>query len=550
MSAGRPGSKSRSSPSSSAWNGWSSTPRPWPPPRRSRMRRTGDTPSSPGSPRTAASCWSRTAFWLARSRTNAPITPAAEWLVDNFPIVDEQLREIRDDLPADYYHELPKLAEGHLAGYPRVIGLAWAYIAHTDSRFDPESLRRMVVAYQEVEPLTIGELWAIAISLRILLVENLRRLAEQIVRSREARETADGLADGLLGLGPESPEAAMAALRRLSTSALPTAARVQLFQRLRDQDPAVTPALGWLEERPRRPGHSRRGDGPPRAPAPGHDERDRPQRDHEHAAHLVVRLGAVRRERQPRRRGPCAPAARSATMDFATRDRYRHAVEELARGSGRHRGRRRPASAMAMADAGPLADGHATVACRADRDPGYYLISDGRAGARAGPRRPRADGRSGCDAPTSGPRRSGTSGRIAVVTALVLAVPLLLGWGGRGRRGPCSSSPSSRSARRRIWRSPSSIASVTYVLRPETAAPARPRRRRADRAADARRRADAPHQRGGRRGPGRRPRGPLPRRTARATSGSPCSPTGSTPRPSRSPATTSSSRRRRRPSTG
>ena len=82
---------------------------------------------------------------LARAiREERSITPAAEWLVDNFPIVDEQLREIRDDLPPDYYRELPKLAEGHLAGYPRVVGLAWAYIAHTDSRFDPESLRHMV----------------------------------------------------------------------------------------------------------------------------------------------------------------------------------------------------------------------------------------------------------------------------------------------------------------------------------------------------------------------------------------------------------------------
>ena len=143
---------------------------------------------------------------LARAiKDERSITPAAEWLVDNFPIVDEQLREIRDDLPPDYYRGLPKLAEGHLAGYPRVLGLAWAYIAHTDSRFDPESLRRMVRAYQEVEPLTIGELWAVAISLRILLVDNLRRIAEQIVRSRAARQKADELADGLLGLGTDSP---------------------------------------------------------------------------------------------------------------------------------------------------------------------------------------------------------------------------------------------------------------------------------------------------------------------------------------------------------
>ena len=187
---------------------------------------------------------------LARAiKEERSITPAAEWLVDNFPIVDEQLREIRDDLPSNYYNQLPKLVDGHLAGYPRVVGIAWAYIAHTDSRFDPESLRRMVQAYQTVEPLTIGELWAIAISLRILLVENLRRLSEQIVDSRVARETADELADRLLGLGQDSPDASADTLSRISRAALPTPALVQLFQRLRDQDPSATPALGWLEER-------------------------------------------------------------------------------------------------------------------------------------------------------------------------------------------------------------------------------------------------------------------------------------------------------------
>ena len=193
---------------------------------------------------------------LARAiKDERAITPAAEWLVDNFPIVDEQLREIRDDLPPDYYRELPKLAEGHLAGYPRVLGLAWAYIAHTDSRFDPESLRRMVRAYQEVEPLTIGELWAIAISLRILLVENLRRLAEQIVRSRAARQTADELADGLLGLGAESPEAATAALRRLSTSAAADGGARPAVPAPARSGPRGHPRPPLARGAPRRPGH-------------------------------------------------------------------------------------------------------------------------------------------------------------------------------------------------------------------------------------------------------------------------------------------------------
>jgi cyclic beta-1,2-glucan synthetase len=147
-------------------------------------------------------------------REERAITPASEWLVDNYHIVDEQLREIQDDLPSGYYRELPKLAEGHLQGYPRVYGLAWAFVAHTDSRFDPDMLRRFVRSYQRVQPLTIGELWAVAITLRVVLVENLRRLAERIVHEREARQEADTVADRLLGLGGSSIEPAPTVLRR------------------------------------------------------------------------------------------------------------------------------------------------------------------------------------------------------------------------------------------------------------------------------------------------------------------------------------------------
>ena len=71
--------------------------------------------------------------------------------------------------PPGYYRQLPKLAEGPFAGYPRVFGLAWAFVAHTDSHFDPDILRRFIAAYQRVQPLTIGELWAVAITLRIVL---------------------------------------------------------------------------------------------------------------------------------------------------------------------------------------------------------------------------------------------------------------------------------------------------------------------------------------------------------------------------------------------
>src|SRR4030095_14893216 len=133
-------------------------------------------------------------------RNGRTISPAAEWLVDNFHIVEEQLREIREDLPRSYYHELPKLAEGELKGYPRIYALTLAVIAHTDCRLDTSTLRRFIIAYQTIAPLSIGELWAVAITLRLALVENLRRLAVQIVRAREEREQGDKLGDEVLEL--------------------------------------------------------------------------------------------------------------------------------------------------------------------------------------------------------------------------------------------------------------------------------------------------------------------------------------------------------------
>jgi cyclic beta-1,2-glucan synthetase len=176
------------------------------------------------------------------------ITPAGEWLVDNFHLVETQIRQISTDLPPGYYRQLPKLVTGPFAGYPRVFGMAWAFIAHTDSSFDAEILVSYVQAYQEVQPLTIGELWAVSITLQIVLIENLRRLAHQITSNRDARHEADGLADRLLGVSGRPPEPASAVFAERGARPLSEAFAVELVHRLRDQDPKFTPALAWLDE--------------------------------------------------------------------------------------------------------------------------------------------------------------------------------------------------------------------------------------------------------------------------------------------------------------
>ena len=125
-----------------------------------------------------------------------------------------------------------------------MFGLAWAFVAHTDSHFDPETLRRFVAGYQRVQPLTIGELWAVAITLRIVLVENLRRLADQITAGRAARAEANQLADSLLENGSNTDPNLERALAALSAEPLSELFAGQLAKRLRDRDPRTTPALG------------------------------------------------------------------------------------------------------------------------------------------------------------------------------------------------------------------------------------------------------------------------------------------------------------------
>jgi cyclic beta-1,2-glucan synthetase len=310
------------------------------------------------------------------TREERAIIPAAEWLIDNFYVAQEQIRQIREDLPRGFYRGLPKLAEGPLEGYPRVFGVAWAFVAHTDSRFDPEMLCRFVRAYQRVQPLTIGELWAIAITLRIVLVENLRRAAERIVNERDARERADMVADQLLRAGGQETEAPEVLLRRFSAKPIPRAFAVQLVQRLRDQDPKVTPALTWLDERLASMGTTA-------------DEAVRTEHQSQGAMNVTVRnvitsmrmISAVDWAELFENVSLVDAALRAnsafAEMDFPTRDRYRHAIEELARGSDQPElevARHAIAAAKRSAPASPAG----AVSDRREQEPGYYLISNGR----------------------------------------------------------------------------------------------------------------------------------------------------------------------------
>lgn len=126
-------------------------------------------------------------------RSGRPLTSDAEWILDNYYIIEEQLREIHEDLPQGFYRELPKLKEGENAGLPRVYDLAHELITHTDSSLDEDLISGFIAAYQRVTPLTTGEIWAVPIMLRLVLVENLRRLCSHVITVHKHRTHAKEL---------------------------------------------------------------------------------------------------------------------------------------------------------------------------------------------------------------------------------------------------------------------------------------------------------------------------------------------------------------------
>ncbi|MES2958370.1 MAG: glucoamylase family protein [Pseudomonadota bacterium] len=126
-----------------------------------------------------------------QAATGYDISPAAEWLLDNFHLIEAQLEEVHKGLPPRYFRALPVLIDEPLAGLPRVYGVAWAFVAHTDGAFDEDLLVQFLTAYQETRELNLAEMWALPTTLRVMLIENLRRLAERVACNKAAREVAN-----------------------------------------------------------------------------------------------------------------------------------------------------------------------------------------------------------------------------------------------------------------------------------------------------------------------------------------------------------------------
>lgn len=264
------------------------------------------------------------------------ITPAGEWLLDNFYVIEEQVRTAGRHLPKGYSRELPSLARGASAGLPRVYDLALETIAHGDGRVDPENLKRFVTAYQTVTALTLGELWAIPIMLRLTLIENLRRMAARIAGHRLDRNRAEAWADKMTSVAAQTPQNLILAIADMARSDPPMVSSfvAELTRRLHGQGPALALPLTWIEQRLSESGLTS-------------EELVRAESQQQAADQVSISnsIGSLRALGATDWRGFVEamslvertlaedPAGIYRAMDFATRDRYRHVVERTAKAS-------------------------------------------------------------------------------------------------------------------------------------------------------------------------------------------------------------------------
>jgi len=323
------------------------------------------------------------------------LTPAAEWLLDNFYLIEEEVRTARRHLPRGYSRELPRLtldpANGGGAGQPRVYALALQVVAHGDGQIGRGSLKRFIAAYQSVQTLLLGELWACPIMLRLALIENLRRVASRVAIAHAERQTAGIWAQRMLDVAEKAPSELILVVADMarSTPPLTNAFVAEFARRLQGRGAGLALPLTWMEQRLTESHHT--------IEQLVHLEGQQQAANQVSVSNSIGSLrllGAINwREFVESLSGVELalrddPSGTYAQMDFTTRDSYRHVVEAIARLAPcsetdvARRAVSLSSASAARAQVGPQTIRHSHV--------GFFLIGAGRAALEqaVGMRRP------------------------------------------------------------------------------------------------------------------------------------------------------------------
>ncbi|MBE7561384.1 hypothetical protein H7F10_00075 [Acidithiobacillus sp. HP-6] len=298
------------------------------------------------------------------------------WLLDNFYLIEQQIILARRHLPVGYGKQLPRLQSGSLAGFPRVYDLASELIAHQDARVDGDNVSAYIHAYQTITALTLGELWAFPIMLQLALLENLRRASLNVACRREERNAAMVWADRMLAAAEKEPKLLIQLLAEFAHADMPLTAPFveEFYARLQAYGPAMAFVQTWVEHKLLEQGITATQLSEVSARKSAANQISMANsigslnflaamdwRSHVEAYSVVEQR--LRRD----------PMGIYDGQDFATRDRYRHAIEDIARSSGRDE--------LAVAEeAIALAQAASQRINREDRSAhvGYYLLDRGR----------------------------------------------------------------------------------------------------------------------------------------------------------------------------
>lgn len=306
---------------------------------------------------------------------NRRITSAGEWLLDNFYLIEEQIRTAKKHLPKGYSRELPHLVSGTSSGFPRVYDIALTNVSHGDGRLDSDSLNRFVASYQTVTELKIGELWAIPIMLRLALIENLRRVAVRMVHHMSEHLLAGVWADKMIDAATNDPKSLILVIADMARSNPPMVSAFvsELARKLQGQSSALALGLTWIEQRLSEASTTIEQMVQAEAQMQAAD-----QVSISNSIGSLRFLGAMDWRKFVEVQSAVEktlledPQNAYSEMDFSTRDDYRHVVEKLAK--------RTSLSEREVArTAVTLASKAAAVGNRSDRSAhvGFYLIDEG-----------------------------------------------------------------------------------------------------------------------------------------------------------------------------
>ena len=179
------------------------------------------------------------------------ITPAGEWILDNYYLIEEQIRLAQKFFPKVYSRELPGLSSGPMSGYPRVYDIAMEIVSHGDGRIDVKGLTAFISSYQTIKKLKLGELWAIPIMLRLALIENLRRVSVYMMVTQVDRDKADYWANRILEVAVKDTDNYIHEIAAMAKDNPPMSDSFvsEFVRRLQGQSANIDLPLNWLEKK-------------------------------------------------------------------------------------------------------------------------------------------------------------------------------------------------------------------------------------------------------------------------------------------------------------